>query len=137
MTRRRKLLIAGLLVLASIVGYGIYDFMVEMHLIGSEYDTCRVVDEVIRYVDSHEGRWPGDWNDLPAVAPFQARTRMRFDVDVATLMHDSVALRNAIQPLRGYYRVYPHSQLHYEDLRFALEDRGTPNKARRNVQYAQ
>lgn len=134
MLRRRTLVIAAVLSVLAFAAYELYQFNVELRFIGPVYEAIHVINEVIKYVDTHEGRWPRSWDDLPNADLSKLRTRMRFDVDVPELIRDPQKLRAAIQPLRSYYRVFPHSDAYYEDLRFALEDGGNPKLERRNIE---
>lgn len=135
MTLRRKFLRFGLpLVLILVIGVAVVGFLKKIRQIASEYETVRVIDEVTKYVDTHEGLWPRSWNDLPVSEAIREKVRIRFDVEPSNLIRDHDALRAAIQPLGGDYHTYPHSELHYDDLRSALEDAGKVDRSRRRLE---
>ena len=133
MTRRRKFLIFGTICISALCILGIIQARAMLRGIASEYETARVIDEVTKYVDTHDGRWPTSWHDIPDVEHLRDLVRLRFDVDTSELIRDPHALGLAIQPLTGRYRTYLHSQWHLDDLRFALEDGGKPNMSRRGI----
>jgi hypothetical protein len=86
----------------------------------AEYGAGRVILDVADFVEAHDGRWPGSWDDLPYGAHARDYVRMDFDVDVEELIRDPKLLHSSIVPVTGEYKTYPHADWHFEKLREVL-----------------
>jgi hypothetical protein len=49
--------------------------------LGSEYATASVIREVTRFVESHQGRWPRNWDEIHSVKAASKYVRINFDAD--------------------------------------------------------
>ena len=99
----------------------------------AEYVTLRGIRYVERYVETHQGRWPRSWAELPSDEEVRQYTRIRFDLTAERILEDPSLIYTAVVPITGKFETYPHSKEHFDELLELLKElnaqRETTNSA--------
>jgi hypothetical protein len=117
--RRLRNLFLALVALAivAIVAKRVYDWDQQLK---AEYATAGVIREVTGFVESHNGRWPQSWDDVPEGNYARRYVQIRFDVSIDELVRDPILIHSAIIPVSGVYYTYPHAEEQLNRLRDVL-----------------
>lgn len=103
MSRRKKISLAVLAVMAVLIGYGVQFYLKFSREMSAHYGTMNTIGNVTRYVETHDGRWPTNWDEIEPWRGARAFVVMQFDVDIERLCSEPVAIRAAITPAYGSY----------------------------------
>ena len=118
MSRRKKIWLAVLAVMAVLIGYGVYRYREFSRDMNAEYGTAQTIGKVGEYIEAHDGRWPTNWDEIEPWPGVRELVVVKFDVDVDRLIEDPEAIQSTIVPITGPYDVYPHARA---DLRWLRE----------------
>jgi hypothetical protein len=121
MSRRKKAWWAVFTVAAVLIGYGVYRLREFGRDLTSEYDTATVIDRVTTYVETHNGQWPTNWDEIEPWPGVREVVVIQFDVDIDRLIDDPEAIHSTIVPITGPYGTYPHAREDLERLRATLK----------------
>ena len=116
--------LAKLLKLLGLVGitilvYGGFRFWQYGEELNAEYKTAWVIRDVTKFVESHKGQWPRNWNEL-GDGDYSEYVKMDFDVSEEELLTDPDRIHSAIVPVTGKYHTYPHATRQLNELRDVL-----------------
>jgi len=110
MTRRKTILLIGLVVVAAFVGYAVKLYREFSREMSARYDTTNTIGRVTDYVEAHDGRWPKNWDEIEPWPGAREYVVVQFDVDLDRLIADPEAIKVAIVPAYGRYDEYHHGR---------------------------
>jgi hypothetical protein len=117
---RLRTLLIGCAVLAALFAFLVRPLHLWSRRLKAEYATAYVIRDVTVFVESHQGQWPKNWNDIPTGDDAQQWVRMRFDVTVDELINNPSLIHSVIVPVTGDYHTWPHAEMQLNDLREIL-----------------
>jgi len=120
MTRRKTILLIGLVLFAAFIGYAVNLYRGFSHRMQAEYGAASTIQRVTEYVETHEGRWPSNWDEIEPWPGVRDVVVVQFDVDIERLIADPEAIQTTIVPITGRYGTYPHARAQLEQLRKKL-----------------
>jgi hypothetical protein len=127
MTRWKKILLLIASVVAVLIGLAVYWLREFSRDMSAEYGTAQTIGKVTDYVESHNGNWPRNWDEIEPWPGAREFVVMPFDVDIDRLVDDPDAIHSTIVPITGPYNVYPHAKADLELLRRTLIKFHGPN----------
>ncbi len=113
------------LLLLSAILYGAWVAYHFDRRIKAEYTTARVIRIVDEFVANNNGQWPTSWSDLDAALLSESSTDsyhyrkyviVDFSLTSDELLDNPERIKDAIVPVTGEYRTYPHARRQLEQL---------------------
>ena len=104
----RRLVLCTIAV-AGLVFVGKWLYKVNFQMM-AEYTTATVIRNVTKFVDSHDGRWPRDWEEVGGGDFARQYVRIDFGVSVERLLKDREQIYRSIIPVTDVYHTYPHAK---------------------------
>jgi len=110
MTRRKTVLLIGLVVVATFIGYAVNLYRGFSRDMNARYGTTNTIGRVTDYVEAHEGRWPTNWDEIEPWPGAREFVVVKFDVDIDQLIAEPEAIKSVIVPAYGQYHEYHHGR---------------------------
>ncbi len=131
-----KCVIVGGIVATVLLGLG-YGYYRLNEALRCDYYTLDVIVMVEDYVESHDGKWPSNWNDLEGTDRYRGRglemsaylpyVSISFTLTSDQILEEPDLIYQAVLPSSGEYVCYPDARLHLEHILETIRREYEPN----------